>query len=64
MGGKNPKNLWWNDQVKAAVERKEAAWKEVLRVRRKLKKKDVLSLTKKKRESLNGIYIIEKKTGK
>ena len=22
--GKNPKNLWWNDVVKVAVERKEA----------------------------------------
>ena len=26
-GGKNPKNLWVNDEVKAAVRRKEAAWK-------------------------------------
>ena len=24
------KDVWWNDMVKAAVERKEAAWKEVL----------------------------------
>ena len=29
-GGKNPKNVWWNDVIKAAVERKEAAWKKVL----------------------------------
>ena len=29
-GGKNPKNVWWNNEVKAAVRRKEAAWKEVL----------------------------------
>ena len=28
--GGNPKNVWWNNQVKAAVKRKEAAWKEVL----------------------------------
>ena len=28
--GKNPKSAWWNDEVKAAVRRKEAAWKEVL----------------------------------
>ena len=26
-GGKNPKKIWWNDVVKAAVERKEPAWK-------------------------------------
>ena len=30
VGGKNPKSLWWNDEIKAAVRRKEAAWKEVL----------------------------------
>ena len=32
-GGGNPKSVWWNDQVKAAVKRKEDAWKEVLRTR-------------------------------
>ena len=25
--------MWWNDQVKAAVKRKEDAWKEVLEAR-------------------------------
>ena len=30
MRGKNLKSVWWNDEVKAAVRRKEAAWKEVL----------------------------------
>ena len=25
VGGKIPKSLWWNDEVKAAVRRKEAA---------------------------------------
>ena len=29
-GGKNPKSKWWNDEIKAAVRRKEAAWKGVL----------------------------------
>ena len=28
--GKNPKSVWWNDGIKAAVRRKETAWKEVL----------------------------------
>ena len=30
VGGGNPKSVWWNDQVKAAVKRKENGWKEVL----------------------------------
>ena len=28
--GKNPKNVWWKDEIKAAVRRKKAAWKGVL----------------------------------
>ena len=30
VGGKKPKSVWWNDEVTAAVRRREAAWKEVL----------------------------------
>ena len=30
VGGKNPKSVWWNDEIKAAVRRKEDAWKGVL----------------------------------
>ena len=30
FGGKNPKSVWWNDKIKAAVRRKETAWKGVL----------------------------------
>ena len=33
VGGGNPKSMWWSDQVKAAVKRKEEAWKEVLGAR-------------------------------
>ena len=29
-GGKNPKTVRWNDEVKATVRGKEAAWKKVL----------------------------------
>ena len=28
--GNNPKSVWWNDEIKVAVRKKEAAWKEVL----------------------------------
>ena len=30
VGGKNPKSVWWNNKEKAAVRKKEAAWKEAL----------------------------------
>ena len=30
VGGKNLKNVRWNDMVKAGVRRKKAAWREVL----------------------------------
>ena len=30
VGGKNSKSVWWNDEVKSAVRRKKADWKEVL----------------------------------
>ena len=30
IGGKNPKSVWWNVEIKAAVWRKEAAGKGVL----------------------------------
>ena len=30
VGGKNQKSVWWNDEVKALVRIREAAWKVVL----------------------------------
>ena len=39
IGGKNPKSEWWNDEIKAAVRRNEAAWKEVLAATNDEKKK-------------------------
>ena len=37
MGGKNPKSVWRNDEVKAAVRRKEVVWE----LEMKRQKKDV-----------------------
>ena len=33
VGGGNSKSVWWNNQVKAAIKRKEDAWNEVLGAR-------------------------------
>ena len=33
VGGKNPMSVWWNDEVKAAVKRKDAAWNAALGAR-------------------------------
>ena len=33
VGRGNPRSVWWNNQVKAMVNTKEAAWKEVLGAR-------------------------------
>ena len=27
VGGGNPKSVWWNDQLNAAVKRKEGSWR-------------------------------------
>ena len=51
MGIKNPKNLWWNDEIKAGVRRKEAAWKEVLTVgNEEVKERCMEAYRKEKRE--------------
>ena len=59
--GKNQKSVWWNNEVKPAVRRKEAAWKEVPVMKRQ--KKDVWKHTEKKR-GLKGVYISGQKESK
>ena len=62
MGVKNPQSVWWNDEIKAAVRRKEAVWKELLAANDE-ESKDVWNLTEKKRERLK-VYISEQKESK
>ena len=57
VGGRNPKVLWRNDEVKAAVKRKEDSWKEVLGVEMKMQGKGVWKPTKRKNERLKGPFI-------
>ena len=53
VGGK--KSVWWNDEIKAAVRRNEAAWKGVLAGSDEETKIDVWKSTEKRREWLKGI---------
>ena len=52
--------MWWNSEVKAALERKETAWK-VLGTRDVVAKERCMEAYKKKRERLNGLYIRAKR---
>ena len=54
--GKTPKEC----MEKAAIERKEASWKEVLRPKDEFAKKDIWKFTKKKKEMFKDLYIISR----
>ena len=57
VGGKSPKSVWWNDEVKATVWRKEAAWKEVLAAsNEETKERCMGTCREKKREVKRCIY--------
>ena len=60
-GGENPKSVWWNEEVKAAVRRKEAAWKDVCQLATKRQNQDIWKFIEKKRERLKGVYIRAKR---
>ena len=46
---KYPKSVWWNGEVQAAVERKEAAWKNVLGARNETAKDGCMEHTRKEK---------------
>ena len=49
-GRKKTKSLWWNDEIKAAVRRKEPTWKGVMAASGEETKKDVWKRTEKRIE--------------
>ena len=62
MTGVEDASYGWNDGVKPAVERKEAAWKEALGAEDEVTKKKVNGNLKRRKEK--GLYISEQKVGK
>ena len=61
VGGKNPKNVWWNDEVKAAVNRKEVAWKEVLIASNEDTKERCMVDYREGKKKVKGVYITAKR---
>ena len=51
-GGKSPKSVWWNNEIKAAVREKEAAWKGVLAVSDEEKKERCMEAYRKEKRKI------------
>ena len=64
MLGENPKNVCWNDGVKAAVERKGVAWNKVLGARNEVTKEKMYRELRNKERGIKGVYIRAKKVWK
>ena len=62
VGRKNPKNVWWDDEVKAVVKRMEDAWKQVLGARDEAAKERCIDMYREeKRKVKRCIYQSKKK---
>ena len=59
--GKNPKNLWWNDMIKASVERRRLHRRRYMELQMRLQKADVWRFRKKRREKLKRCIYQSKK---
>ena len=55
VGAANPKSVWWNDEVKTMVYRKEDAWNEVLGGRDEGAREKCLEVYKE--EKIKGAFI-------
>ena len=61
MGRKNPKSVWWNNEIKAAVRRKEAAWKGVLAASDEKTKERCMEAYREQKRRVKGCIIQSKK---
>ena len=61
VGEKNPKSVWWNNKINAAVRRKEAAWKKVLAARNEETKERCMEAYRKEKRKVKRCIIQSKK---
>ena len=61
VGGKNPNSVWWNEEIKAAVRRKEGAWKGLLAASDKETKERCMEAYRKERKKVKRCIIQSKK---
>ena len=60
VGRKIPKKVWYKDVVNAAVERKEAAWREVLGLKDKVAKDGCKKIYNEEKRKVKREYIRDK----
>ena len=60
-GGENPKSVWWNDEIKVSVRRKEEAWKRVLAASEEENKERFLEAYREEKRKIKRCIIQSKK---
>ena len=61
VGGKNPKSIWWNDYLKAAVQRRVSTWKVLAASNEEAKESCMEAYREEKRKVKRCIYESRKK---